>query len=755
MGLYDNYRLANSTEIPRFVGSAGEEFVKVGQYKQGLYDTAIGQGADLNEGANELDTTLAPDKQLTDELRNTVQGKIRELSTKGDWENSLPELRTLGQQFANRSKEIMAPQQQAAAYKASLGEKDKNLTPEQQNALYAMSVAGYQGLTKNARGQYQGTFSGVTPAKNIDVNEKIDKWLKDTAIAKGGNEYEFTSDGDMWITKEGVKIERVSKDKLGAILQSAQKNDTEYQSFKNMQGKIAGFTGAQGIRSIDQIESPTMKQDTQSIMQAYGIPLQQAYGLVAERAKHAEIDNASATYGLNKYTLDNKWTTHDIKTNEFSLKDHLPETGAGGPYVFQGPDSKLTNDEKDYGKLQKTATDTRNNISLVQSEVGKLTKDLQGTLSPATRAQKQSDLTNAQNRLNSLQTQVNRAEDITNYSKMVTAQGMGYKDYEDFYEKNKGKLGKAIEKTYPNGIMTASGRLITKEELTEAAASDRIKADYIPLTTGNGVTNALRGSSVTLKDGTIVPITGIKGQDLYNNITHSLNTDSKNVAAFNSKLKDQHAANVKDFAIQSANIQVPENDRQELTTIMKGMKDGIRFSEPGQLQPVSAPDNFRVVSAGVTGTGSDAKLQIEELDKDGKTTGKYYDAVFPNSNVAERLARQYGASKSPEARQIADMLSHGSGARQLMSGIPGMTIKAGAVKSPASNEADPIQASIKIIRHLDKTISYELVDDSGNRLREPTDNVGEAGAWLDAIQQKQTYSNGQKLIIDKGRTKTP
>ena len=53
-GLYGDYRLANSTAIPQFEGSAGEDFIKVGQYKQGLYDTNSQQASDIGEQSDNI-----------------------------------------------------------------------------------------------------------------------------------------------------------------------------------------------------------------------------------------------------------------------------------------------------------------------------------------------------------------------------------------------------------------------------------------------------------------------------------------------------------------------------------------------------------------------------------------------------------------------------------------------------------------------------------------------------------------------------
>lgn len=762
MAIYDGYKLSNSTTIPQFEGSAGDDFIKVGQYKQGIYDQAQSSGIKLGGEADEVNSILPQDQPLVEKLRQETQGQLKDIGTRGDWENAMPEIQALGQHFANRSKEIMAPQQALSEYRNKiLTEKEKNLTPDQQQGLLAMSVSGYQGLKQNAKGQLIGQFNGITPAKNIDVNEWIDKRLKDVVASKQGDSYEFSKEGDMWITKNGVKTEKIDPKRLQTILQAAQANDPEYSAFKDMQGKIAGFHAA-SITNPDLLPdklsdgSPnTLKSDALTASKKYGLPFNRAYSLVVQQTTQDHIDHAVSTYGINKYMENNRTTEHELKTNEFTLKRY--DTGAVGPFVVQGPDSKLTNDEKNYDKVVSANQTAAETIQSTQGEINKLQKDLQGNLSPSTKTQKQADLTNAQNRLTGLQSQKNRSEDILNYSKMLTAQNMGYQDYDDFLKKNSKGLDNAISKVYPNGIMTSKGRQVSKQELIEAAADNRIEANLVTgaASTGGGGAPYQTGTTITLKDGTKVPITGLKATQLTNEIGDAFQGSAKNVRTFNDNLKTQHENNVKDFAIQSSNVQIPEDQRKELTVMLKGVKDGIRFSNPGEIASTSAPDNFHVVSLGTAGVGSETKLQVEELDKDGKPTGKYYDATLPNSNISEQMARHMGDSKSPESKQIADYISSGSGARQIMQSIPGNTIPVGKIKNPTDTESDPIDVSIKIIRDpKDKTISYNLVDDGGGILKH-TNLVQEAGYWMDEIQGKDTYSNGRKkLRIDRGHTTT-
>ena len=743
-GLYDNWRLSNSTAIPQYEGSAGDEFIKVGQYKQGLYDANMNSGIDLGGSANEVSSVFQQDQPLVQELRQQTQDKLSDLTQRGNWEDFQPEIKQLGQHFANRSRELMAPQQALQEYKKSLDEKELNLTPEQKQAMYAMSVAGYSGLKKNARGQYVGAFNGIQAAKNIDVNKRVDEWLKDAVSHKWGSEAEAISsdDGGMWIVKNGEKIDRMTKEDIAHIFANASANDTEYQAFKNMMGNIKGF-GARGIYDYNSVEGP-IKDAALEYSNKTGIPFSKVYEQMVNQSTKNGIDNAALSYAIGKYQKNDVFTNSGIKANEYRLKDYEHSlTNPISPFITQGPDTKLTDDEKNYKTLSKNTTDTREQLGNAKESLDALNKKLQNpNLAPATRTQLTSERDALQKNVQGLETKAQRNEEIMSYSKDITAQGMGYDDYSSFLQKNSQGLDVAIKKIFPNGL-TAKGRKISVDELTEAAAEGRIQG-RLSQVTGPGGKPQVLGSTITLKDGTKIDLSnGDKGGMLNDAVAGVFQAKGNRLREFEDKLSQTHQENVKDFAIQSSNISLNENDRKDIAAHIKSNMDGVRFSKPGQIDAVKAPDNFEVFTIGTTGLGSDVKIKAQELDENNKPTGKFFDVTMPNSNIQSVISRKLGASNDPEARLAADILEPNSGARQLYNTIPGNKIHVGQITNPGSKDADPIDVYIKVSRNRDKSITYNLVDDGGNVLKS-TGNVGEAGMWMDNLQQKETYSNSNK-----------
>src|SRR5688572_13188730 len=104
--LYDSYRLANSQVIPVYTGSAAPEALQVGQYMQGLYDTAQSGAIGISGGLDAM-SYLPQDKATAEGLRSRIQGRLDEFSRNGDHENMVPQVTKLGQEFTNRYRELL------------------------------------------------------------------------------------------------------------------------------------------------------------------------------------------------------------------------------------------------------------------------------------------------------------------------------------------------------------------------------------------------------------------------------------------------------------------------------------------------------------------------------------------------------------------------------------------------------------------------------------------------------------------------
>src|SRR5678815_166145 len=141
--MYDDYQLSNSRAIPLYVGDTGRESIAVAQHNQELYDTALAGSMGISGNLDNL-VNLPQDQQLADELRANTKAQLDEMAKSGDYENMLPRVTMLGQDFANKYRKLSAPVQQYQEYVKSLDEKELGLTSTMKDRFKAMALSQYK-----------------------------------------------------------------------------------------------------------------------------------------------------------------------------------------------------------------------------------------------------------------------------------------------------------------------------------------------------------------------------------------------------------------------------------------------------------------------------------------------------------------------------------------------------------------------------------------------------------------------------------
>jgi len=308
--LYDRYKLSNSSAIPMFEGSNGPESIQVASHLQGIYDTASQGAADIGDAVNNVQA-LGPDQSLAKELQDNIHSKIDEYSKAGNWEDMLPQVRSLGRQYAARSAELYQPVQQFNEWQKGLENKDLNLTPYQKDSLKSMALSNYQGLRKDPSGKLVGKFDSPEIAKNVDVNKKVDEWMKDIAIQKGGSE--IANVNGEWKIKKGNNWETLAPGTIERTLNDAMANDNEFMAHVKQEGDIAGYNGMKAVRSMDQL-APAVQQIVKDNI-AKGYPLRQSVQAALATAQQQHIMNTAKDYAVTKYQYNKRVTSSDIEDN--------------------------------------------------------------------------------------------------------------------------------------------------------------------------------------------------------------------------------------------------------------------------------------------------------------------------------------------------------------------------------------------------------------------------------------------------------
>jgi len=754
--LYDSYRLANSQAIPVYTGSAAPEALQVGQYLQGLYDTAQTGAMGISNGLDSM-SYLPQDRATAQDLRNRVQGKLDEFAARKDYENLVPTVTKLGQEFANRYRELLVPMQQREQYVKTLDDKELNLTSSQKQALLEMSDAGYKGLQRDANGRLVGKYMGESPDKNIDLNKWVDERLKDIAIQKGGSE--VVNSGGQWLIKKGMKWERLSPGTIESAISSAMANAQDVQAYKRMMGRIAGHQAsklwtnpaafADTITVKDStgksVSAPnTVKNNILQVAKQYGIPTSEAAKMVYNQLTQGDIERNAINYATTKYAVDNKWTESDMNANPFALADYahnLKMKEGIDPYQIQGPDAQLTADERNFNKLSANLKQTEGDLNLVNGQIAQVQRQLQTNIGPRERTQLQTQLTALQEQQAGLNLVKNRADDIMYYSKMQTAQKLGYPSYEAFKNANNTELLSNVKKLYPTGLKTRSGKTISAEQIVDAIVDGRANAYFQggPRNTGLGSSPApLAGFTLDTGNGLVsIPVNNNqKGQQLYD--LSAKFSGGARMQEFNKTLKDTHEDNVKNYSVSSNYINLSEQERKDISNIVHAGGQGVKLTKPGDYQnPIDEDDrpvSMRVEA--IKGYAPDGQtiFSVQGLDKDGKPT-EQYEATVSNSNIGMVLGNKWLKANikgnAPEAARAAETVLPGSGASILATMPQG---------SRVSGKIDGQPVHISINKAGGKTY-YNLVNDDGDVLKTSTGqafqttDIGTAGAWLKRIQQ--------------------
>jgi len=769
MGLYDKYQLANSTQIPQYVGSALPEFARSVELAQERYDAAS-QGA---IGIGETVTNapfLAADAPTWGKIKQNADKDLEDWSSRGDYENLLPDVQRKARVVASRLKPIVESVQKRTEYAKSLDSKDLGLTELDKKTLLEMSDRAYKGVQFDETGRGFGQYTGRPADKNVDVNETIRKALSimhPNSIVEGSG-----GENGMWRWKTKDGWVGIKKEDIRRALDFAYANDLEWKAHTDQQTSLETFRRTKNLddntalKFIDGLpESPTKQLATQALQKGIS-PRDIAERLVAQQVKE---EQRSAVYGYgeakayNEYdrSTDQEYSSiykmdyqHNLNKDMESLKRQWEKMDNVNPYIIAGPNVKLTDDEKNPDKVLQNNSKLGEQKSTIESEIKLYENQLgSGSLSPEKRVQIQSNLDNAKSRLTGVNGALNRNEQLLNYSRNRTAQEMGYAGgYEQLLNAEANKLLPEVQKMYPDGLKTKSGKTISPQEISKLIVERKVTPNAISTIQnipGGGIArDKLTGVTLDTKDGKVFVTLNSGAEKLKSLYEQSSISNQNRLNEFNKKFRDNYTSNVKDFSLRSETIGISEKESADLTRTFKGSLGGLEFYEPGQAQPISEsnrPENFKIVGMGSQGVGDMVTVRAEGLDEKGNPTGKTYDIRTNDVNVQKSLAYRWENSGAPEATLAARTIRPGSGARIINSMAVGDKKVIGSAQLADGTVSD---LTVQPIRNPDNSVSYKLYDNKGNILQS-TNSSSEAGLWIDkftGMDNLPPYLNPKKRL---------
>ena len=241
MGLYDSYRLSNSNRVKEYQGSAVPELVQVSQEMQRWYDSAADTQDYMKRFMNSMQA-LTKDQPALQEWAKQHQDKIAELSKRKDLENTVRETTMLARDIPEGYSVFAKRMKQSAEYQTKLNEavQKGEITSTTADRLMKASMFRDKGLTKDPMtGRYTGDFSGMNFVKNINLNERVDKYLKDRFPVEQG--YSIENANGQWIVKNGSTSKVLTPDDVRSVIHTASQSDNELQDFLRQEADLSTY----------------------------------------------------------------------------------------------------------------------------------------------------------------------------------------------------------------------------------------------------------------------------------------------------------------------------------------------------------------------------------------------------------------------------------------------------------------------------------------------------------------------------------
>ena len=241
--LYDQYQLSNSTQIPKFQGSAIPELTQVMNATQEKYDYGV-QQADALDYLLKSSSAANIDRPEFQKLKQEYRSKLEGFAKKGDYENMWRDVAMAARDFTGKYKSFA--ENHAAISKYMNEEADRMGKGEVSKADYEANVRriqdSYTGLQFNPQtGQYENKFSANPLVKAPDMIEKINKILTNTHPKVRGYSFKGMTADNMFEYSNGSNTQVLPWSEVAQYVQAGLSIDPDVQSYFAQQKELAPY----------------------------------------------------------------------------------------------------------------------------------------------------------------------------------------------------------------------------------------------------------------------------------------------------------------------------------------------------------------------------------------------------------------------------------------------------------------------------------------------------------------------------------
>jgi hypothetical protein len=345
MGLFDNFKLTNSTVVKQFPGSKFQEMAAVKAQLDDSYLKSMDLGLKIQTDAANA-PFMEADKAAWQKLNQEANQTLNSWQQRGDLENALPELYRYAGNVATKVKALSDEKKKRDEFIATLNDPKLELTEEIRRAKIAQADKMYQGAEFDEFGRNLNSYTPSRVSKSVNNLERAQQALRTVTGDANATLEEFdTLDTTPGKTayKVGSEIKYVDTVKLLNHIRQAMAIDSEWANSINQETEAKAF-----------LENETLTPETAAQY------LQTAEGPEAEVAReYAMKYNLSPEQAILKASQE-KHKQSLVKSIEAFAQNHANQqtstTYSSAPTEGQKLEAQFNKQKK----LQENATGLKN-----------------------------------------------------------------------------------------------------------------------------------------------------------------------------------------------------------------------------------------------------------------------------------------------------------------------------------------------------------------------------------------------------------
>lgn len=312
MGLYDNYKLSNSTGVQQFAGSIVPDLKLAKDQADARYEQSQEGLINLPEVLNQAPIN-PQDKPVWNQINSEAQEKLAAWTKRPDLENATIDIYRYSKQVGNKLKTLADQKKARDTYVAEIDKREdidsltKQWAKETADADYGQLQFGPDGRPVN---QYQGKI----PAKQVSKAEKMQKALQFVTGNSSAEVQGYDSENGMVTYRIGNEIKTISEAEVMNAYKSSKDLDPEWQASDEQEQAVKLYHATKGITDdivLNQMEANPSNleiQRTKELMETRGYPPALAFKEAKKESIKRNMDNAEAAYARTKMSTNTSST---------------------------------------------------------------------------------------------------------------------------------------------------------------------------------------------------------------------------------------------------------------------------------------------------------------------------------------------------------------------------------------------------------------------------------------------------------------